>query len=245
MKDITLVTVNWNQRHCVELLLKSYVRHHYTGEPLKLCLVDNGSEDDSREWLNDNGVPFILSTENVGHENALNAVYNLIKTKWALLNDTDVEYHGNVYGYINEVEKIPACISAGELIDKNEMNGIHIQDRISPWFWLWRHDIMLEHGSKYFRNPANENWTYDVGSEHWETMKSYGFSNLNIERLQGDQDRDLISMKYPLYNHWGKVSWDIENKHGDRYSEVMRRRQAIKERIELYKDIDLRGKFVV
>lgn len=240
MNEITLTTVNWNQQPCVELLLKSYVKHHYTGKPLKLMLVDNGSTDGSQEWLQKNEIPFVSLPENVGHENGLNHVYNEIGTKYCLLNDTDVEYHSNVFGYIDELND--ECISIGELIDKNYMNDIHIKDRISPWFWLFDIGKMRDNGVKYFRDPKVEDWTYDVGSWHWEQMRNLGFTNFNISRKPGNQDEDLVSMRYGCADHIGKVSWNLDN-HGDRYSEVMRRRQYVKERLELYKDINIKNKF--
>lgn len=242
MKDITLVGVNWNQQPCVALWLKSFVKHHYTGEPLKLMLVDNASTDGSVEWLYENGIPFVRSAENVGHENGLNAIYNGIKTKYCLLNDTDVEYHANVFGYLTEMKD--NCISIGELIDKNYINDIHIKDRISPWFWLFGISEMHKAGVKYFRDPSEEDWTLDVASWQWLQMKNLGFTNFNLSRSPGNQDDDLVSMRYGCFDHIGKVSWNLEN-HSDRYSEVMRRRHYVKERLKLYEDIDLRGKFVI
>jgi len=245
MKDVTLVTVNWNQQPCVELLLKSYVKHHYTGEPLKLMLVDNGSTDNSQDWLFENEIPYIGLPENIGHENGLNHIYNDIKTKYCLLNDTDVEYtgkYGNIYDYILRMEA-GGHISAGELIDKNYMNDTHIKDRISPWIWLFNIEEMHKAGVKYFRDPSVEDWTYDVGSWQWEQMKNLGFTNFNMVRFPGHQDNDLVSMRYDRADHIGKVSWNLDN-HGDRYSEVMRRRQYVKERLEFYKDVPLKDKFI-
>lgn len=242
MTDITLLTVNWNQQPCMELLLKSYVKYHYDGTPLKLCLVDNGSKDFSKGFLIENNIPFYDLHNNLGHENALNFVYTTINTRYALLNDTDVEYHDNVYDYIQEIEAIPNCASAGELIDRNVMNGIKIQDRISPWFWIFDIQLMKALGIEEFRDPRNENWTYDVGSWHWEKMQENGIVNLNIPRKHWRQDTEIVSMPYDKFDHIGKVSWDLK-KHTDRYSEVMRRRDYVRDRLELYKDIDLKGKF--
>lgn len=241
MKDITLVTVNWNQQPCVELLLKSYVKHHYTGEPLKLILVDNNSTDNSRDWLFENEIPYVGLPENVGHENGLNNIYNDIKTKYILLNDTDVEYNANIFGYVDKIKD--TCISVGELIDKNYMNDTHIKDRISPWFWLYDISEMHKAGIKYFRDPSEEDWTLDVASWQWLKMKELGFSNFNISRKHWNQDSEVVSMPYEKFDHIGKVSWNLDN-HGDRYSEVMRRRQYVKGRLELYEDIDLKGKFI-
>lgn len=204
-------------------------------------LYDNGSTDGSKEWLNTNEIPFFDGRNNIGHENALNVIYNDIKTIYCLLNDTDVEYHANVFGYMDEMKG--NCISVGEMIDKNFMNDIHIKDRISPWFWMFDIDAMRNRGNRIFRDPTNENWTYDVGSLHWERMKEFGFTNFNLPRKHWNQDSEIVSMPYDKFDHIGKVSWNLDN-HGDRYSEVMRRRVYVKERLELYKDIDLKGKFI-
>jgi len=242
MKDICLVSVNWNARNALELLLKSYVKHHYEGTPLKVLIADNASDDGSRGFLFENEIPFISFDKNIGHENALNEIYTKVKAKYCLLNDTDIEYKDNVFSYIKCMDD--EFISVGELIDKNVMNDIKIQDRISPWFQLFRIDKMWDKGIKVFRDPSCENWTYDVGSWHWEQMKNCGYQNINLTRRGGNQDSDLISMRYDKFDHIGKVSWDIFGKHQDRIDEVSRRREYIKIRLEQYEDIDLKKKFV-
>jgi len=239
--DITLVAVNWNQLDCVKLLLSSYIRHHYDGVPLRLMLYDNGSTDGSKQWLNENEIPFFDGYSNVGHENALNIIYNDIKTNKIILNDTDVEYKANVYGYLDEMKG--SCISVGELIDGNYINNDKVKDRISPWFWMFDLNEMRRGGIRYFRDPSVEDWSYDVGSWQWEQMKNLGFTNFNLKRGAGHQDHDLISMRYEVADHIGKVSWNLKN-HGDRYSEVMQRRDYVKERLLFYQDIDLKGKFI-
>lgn len=241
MNELALVTVNFSQRSCAELLLKSYVFHHYTGEPLQLIFVDNASTDDSREWLAENEIPFIQMQNNVGHENALNSVYKKYKIKYWLLNDTDVEYLDNVYDYINVMDDV--CISVGELINKDYINDIKIKDRISPWFWLFNIEKIINSGVEYFRDPSCENWTYDVASWQTERMFSFGFAHHNLVRHNWNQDNDIVSMRYDKIHHIGKVSWDLE-KHPDRYSEVMRRRYYIKDRLKEYEHVTLKGKFV-
>lgn len=240
MTDITLWSVNWNQRNCTELLLKSYVRHHYVGEPLKLMLIDNGSTDDSKQWLCDNDIPFVSLTQNIWHEPALNLSYNSINTKYCLLCDTDVEILENIYSYIDQFDE--NCISAGEYISWDCFHDQKIMPRISPWFMLWDIKKAKETGIDKWREGGN--WIYDVGSWYTEQLQQRGFVNLDIERNPGDQDKDLVSMVYKTHVHFGKTSWDI-GQHQDRKDEVQKRRDYIKERLVLYEDIDLKGKFVL
>jgi len=231
--------VNWNQQPCVELLLKSYVRHHYSGEPLKLILVDNGSVDGSKEWMIDNNIPFIDLKVNIGHENAINGIFESISTKYVLLVDTDVQFKNFVWDYVSFFDD--KIVSAGEIIDKNFINEMKIKDRISPWFTLFDYKRIRKAGINTFR--TNNDWTYDVGSEFYENLLKAGFANFNIERLPGDQDGDLISMKYEKFRHWGKVSWDLIE-HLDRVTEIVNRRKAILEELKTYSDVDLKNKFI-
>lgn len=244
MNDLSLLTVNWNQQPCLELLLKSYVKHHYNGEPLKLMLYDNGSDDGSKEWLLKNEIPFFNCDGNMGHEVAVNCLFEEIRTKYALLVDTDVEFKDNVYCYVNHINGIQG--SAGEMIDKNYINSVKIKDRVSPWFFMWNHNMVDLFGIKKFRDPDCHDWTYDVGSWFTEQLQNAGIFNYNIPRLnrEQDQDSDIVSMVYEKYDHIGKVSWDVLNKHQDRIGEVFKRRAYIQERLKLYKDIDLKDKFV-
>ena len=63
----------------------SFQKFKAWAEPLKLMLVDNGSIGDSKQWLTDNGVPFIDCPINIGHEAAVNMVYEKINTRYCLL----------------------------------------------------------------------------------------------------------------------------------------------------------------
>jgi glycosyltransferase involved in cell wall biosynthesis len=241
MKDLTLLSVNWNQQPCIELLLKSFAKHHYEGEPINLILVDNNSQDDSREWMTENGIPFVALEDNIGHENAINHVYPNINQRNVLLCDSDIEFHDNIYDYVYYLRG--RCVALGEFV-VNYFEQTRLKDRISPWFTLFDIQTIKANGINLYRDPECKDWTYDVGSWFFEQMAQKDLQSHYIHRLPGNQDNDLVSMKYERFWHWGKVSWDVHGQHGDRITEVISRRKAIKERLELYKYVDLKGKFV-
>lgn len=245
MNNVSLVTVNWNGLNCLKLLLKSYVKHHYNGEPLSVVIVDNNSTDGSAQWLFENEIPFVWLKENIGHENALNVVFNQIATEYIILNDTDWEYTDNIYKWVSFflMDYNSPFVSVGEIVE-NYFEQTKLVDRISPWFWMMNLKRIRESGINYFRDPSCENWMYDVGSWLTEQIKLKGFENWKIFREEGrNQDTELISMIYPdMGYHWGKCSWDIAE-HMDRFDEIIRRRMAIEERLNLYDDIDLKDKF--
>jgi len=240
MQDITLVSVNWNNKTVMELMLKSFVKHHYKGEPLKLILVDNGSDDGSKEWLKENKIPFFDFIINHGHEQSVNVIYSCIETKYALLCDTDVEFLENVYDkylpFLND-----KCKVAGELITDDQLNA-PIKPRIGAWFFMFDIEAMKEKGVNIFR--AECGWDYDVGSWMTEKIFENGFTHHQIDRKKGNIDKDVLGMDYGSHIHFGKLSWNVAN-HMDREWEINMRMDYIRERLKDYDDIDLKGKFIV
>src|SRR6267154_3598277 len=99
--DTSLFVINWNNRPCLELLLKSYVRHHYNGEPLKLILGDNASQDSSLEFCIENQIPFYREPTNIGHEQLVDKLYPRIATKYVLLVDSDILFYENCSSYLD------------------------------------------------------------------------------------------------------------------------------------------------
>lgn len=237
MKDLTLLSVNWNQRPVMELMLKSFVKHHYKGEPLKLMLIDNGSNDDSKKWLTENEVPFIDLPLNIGHESAVNAVYKKIETTYCLLVDTDTQFITDIYWlfvFLND-----KCILAGDLISGDNL-GTAIKPRVGAWFFLWNIARMKSHGITKFRDTHDH--SYDTASWQTEQIFKLGYTHHQINRT-GDIDRDVIGMNYGDFYHLGKMSWATSHHH-DRIDEIAMRLRYVKEQLPLYADIELKGKFI-
>lgn len=239
MTSTTLCSINWNQRKVMELMLKSYVKHHYHGEPLKLMLVDNGSIDDSKQWLTDNGVPFIDCPINIGHEAAVNMVYKKINTRYCLLVDTDIQFMEDI-SQVLPFNLNDDTIVAGDLIT-GDVLGSPVKPRIGAWFFFFEIAKMKKHGVMKFRDTKE--WSYDTASWMTEQIFQRGYTHLQISRKPGDIDRDVIGMDYGMYRHLGKMSWGLAH-HKDRVEEVAMRMRYVEEQLPLYADIDLRGKFM-
>jgi hypothetical protein len=239
-EDVTLVMVNWNNRPCMELALKSYVKYHYKDKLLKLDLTDNGSRDDSVLYLAGEGVPFYSLSGNAGHEQVINMVFNSIPTKCALICDTDVEFLENVIEkYLPFIDD--KCKLVGEYITGDQLNA-PVKPRVGAWFMLTDIHALIKAGVKNFRESSD--WSYDVGSQYTENVLKNGFTIHHIPRLNADIDRDIVGMQYQGFNHFGKLSWSIQD-HMDREHEIKTRMAyVINERLPLYADIDLNKKFV-
>lgn len=236
--DVTLMSVNWNNRPCLELMLKSYVKHHYKGEKLNIKLIDNSSTDDSVQWMVENNIPFWRLSENIGHENGVNFLYQSIKTKYALLVDTDILFNEDCSSYLDQLNE--NVIAAGDLITGDRLND-PIKPRIAAWFILFDIEECCKHGITYFRN--NTGWNYDVGSQFYENLCLNNLGIHVIQRLPGNMDSDQEGMRYGKFSHLLRMSWDL-TKHQDREGEIMMRRKYVEARLNEFREIDLKGKFV-
>ena len=232
------MVVNWNNRPCLELLLKSYIKHHYNGTPLKLLLWDNESKDDSRDFYLANGIHFQTSGTNIGHENALNQLYPQVNTKYCLLVDSDILFNENCSSYLDLLNG--NTVALGDLITNDRLGDSLIKPRLAAWFILFDIEMCRKKGITYFRN--NTDWSYDVGSQFYENIIQAGLGVHAIQRLNSNPDGSIIGMNYGKFGHLLRMSWDL-GKHADRTEEVARRKRYVLERLKEFESIDLKGKF--
>lgn len=102
MEKISIVLLNYNGRMHLETYLPSIVKH---SGPHKIYLVDNGSTDDSLNFLKENfpQVEIISFEENYGFCGGYNRAIQLIESEYTVLLNTDVEVTAN---WIDSILKI-------------------------------------------------------------------------------------------------------------------------------------------
>ena len=124
----TVIIPNYNGMKFIENCMKSLEKETSTG--YHICVVDNGSTDGSREWVEEN-CPYaqvISLGENTGFCGAVNAGIKASQTPYVILlnNDTEVEF-----GFVKaledalEHEKKSFSVSAKmvDMYDKNILDG--------------------------------------------------------------------------------------------------------------------------
>lgn len=122
---VTIIIPNYNGLRFMKDCLNSLAKQTY--KAYKLCIVDNGSTDGSKEWLRQNNIDFIDLDTNLGFAGACNLALKTVDTKYVILlnNDTEVyeDYVENLLKAIQKDEKIfavsPLMINANkkELVD--------------------------------------------------------------------------------------------------------------------------------
>lgn len=235
--DLCLFIINWSNRPCLELCLKSYVKHHYNGEPLKLILGDNCSTDDSLQFYIDNRIPFYREPTNIGHEQLIDKLYPRLSTKYVLLCDSDILFNENCSEYLDVLKDNAA---AGDLITGDQLNS-PIKPRLGAWFIAFDRERCWQAGITYFRNKTD--WSYDCASQFYENLWMNNLPVHIIPRLPGNPDSDQEGMRYGKFSHLLRMSWDL-NKHADREGEIMMRRKYVESRLNEFRDIDLKNKFI-
>lgn len=94
MEKISIVLLNYNGRRHLETYLPSVVKH---SRPYKIYLVDNGSTDDSLDFLRENfpKIEIISFEENHGFCGGYNRAIRMIESEYTVLLNTDVEVTAN------------------------------------------------------------------------------------------------------------------------------------------------------
>lgn len=92
MKQLAVIILNWNGRSLLERFLPAAVRHT-SGPEVDLIVADNGSTDDSLEWLETNHpeVRVIRLGENLGFAEGYNRAIDQTRYPFTLLLNSDVE----------------------------------------------------------------------------------------------------------------------------------------------------------
>lgn len=124
----TVIIPNYNGMKFIENCMKALERE--TSTKYHICVVDNGSTDGSREWIEEN-CPYaqlISLKENTGFCGAVNAGIEASRTPYVILlnNDTEVEF-----GFVKaletalETEKNSFSVSAKmvDMYDKSILDG--------------------------------------------------------------------------------------------------------------------------
>ena len=166
----TVVTVNWNSWEHLEVLIDLVRRRSPAGT--RILVVDNGSEDPSRERLR--GHPEVSALRlpvNLGHELALDLGVLLCRTEFAVALDVDAfPLHDDW------LERLLAPLDAGALISGARLN----RDYVHPCCWAMRTARFVEqrHSFRSDYRPREEG--RDASGDVGEIMSAREAPNLHF-----------------------------------------------------------------
>lgn len=199
MKEITLVTCSYNTPEVTMGLLKSFYFHHKTLiNRFNIVLMENSSNDDTAKLLDENNIPYhrrFNCTHSIGVDEAL----TLVKTKYALLLDTDVLFHKPITNVYN-VFRTQNVVSLGKVMGSR--GGYKLVPRVFPWFNMLDMEQINKHGIRFH----NQEKIDKSGSNGF-------FGNLPIQQNEGKLYYDVGSsfLEEVLENRLLVHNVDFEN----------------------------------
>lgn len=194
MEDLTLITCSYNTPEITLTMLRSWVSVHKSYQNIVLC--DNSTNDETKNLLLENEVPFI-SNYGMSHGNGVNKALDLCNTKYALLVDTDVIFLKDHSEIFNRFKNMDLTIM-GKI--EGDRGGKSIYNRVNPWHCFINVDKIKQYNITFFnekkmRDSFKCSKIYDIGSTFFEDIKT---NKLKI----GDID---LGDKY--YIHLEGMSW--------------------------------------
>lgn len=133
--SITAAILNYDGRHLLEVILPSLARQ--TQQAWEIVVVDNGSRDDSVEWLRAKwpSVDVISLPENVGVTVALNVCLQAGRGEYVALLNNDMELDPACLGELARAlaEHTDAGVAAAKLIDFHDREMIDGAGDIYEW----------------------------------------------------------------------------------------------------------------
>ena len=96
MYKIAIVILNWNGREFLDRFLPDVVRYS-SSHNVKIIVADNGSSDDSVEFIRNKfkNVEIIELDKNYGFAGGYNKAFEQINSEYYILLNSDVEVSGN------------------------------------------------------------------------------------------------------------------------------------------------------
>jgi len=153
-------------------MLRSWI-HTHGDIPQKLIIVENSTNDDTREILAENNIDYILN-EGGTHGSSVNIAIDKCDTDYALLVDTDVIFkqsHEELFKLFEQNE----LTLMGKV--EGDRGGKHIRNRVNPWHCFINVKHLKENNISFFdedkfKVALKSDYIYDVGSTMFEDVHS-------------------------------------------------------------------------
>jgi hypothetical protein len=221
-------------------MLRSFFKYH---DDTKVLIVDNSTNNETEELLKTYDVPFIRNKGGL-HIQSVDILLSEIKTKYALLVDTDIIFYKNHNDIFDEFKKMELTL-LGEVC--GDRGGKQIHNRVHPWHCFLNVDNIKLNDIKFY-NPTKQfsasSKIYDVGCTFFDDVKCCGLKIGDIN-LEGTYYKHYEGMSWRT-KRFGKTDGDIDhdskavhnNEQLYRYGLLIE--EQYKEEINIHKHITLK-----
>lgn len=234
MNDLTLITCSYNS---LALMKNWYFSIKNVFAEVPNIIVCENSDDAGEQgrimtFMLDNNIPFIQNaTDDKTHAHGVRMIIPFIKTKYALLLDTDVEMLKEPSDVIHKMDE-HQDIALGGFYGKRLPNYVN---RVHPWFMVMNVPIVRKANLFFNGENSEENRRmfsplftknklnkYDVGCRFCEEAEFRGYKILTLNKLCKDCNNG------PWFRHHEGLSW-CKRREND---PLLKRRRGILKEIE-------------
>lgn len=197
MNDITLIACCYNTPDLVVKMLKSLL---VTSKTLpELCIINTSNDQNTSQILMENNIPFYNFRGGI-HGEAVNLALSKVKTKYAILVDSDIIFLKD-FTEAFETFKKHKLSAMGKIV--GDVGGKKLYPRIEPWFCFIdmmhiKYNKILFFDRERTKESKKTDRVYDIGSTMYEDL-------LKCESKIGNVD---IENKF--FKHYGGMSWRVQ-----------------------------------
>jgi len=189
MDDLTIVTCNYNTPDLI-INLKRSIEKHCPVLP-KILIIDTG-EHPMMDFQN-------VKMLNTSHGNAVNAAFDLVKTKYVLLVDSDVLFLKDIKKPYEKFKE-GGFVLMGEVV--GDRGGKSLYPRVNPWFCFIDLEQLKEHDINFYDHHRTKEIKseriYDIGSTMFEDV------------IKADLTVANAKMENKYFKHYEGMSWRVQ-----------------------------------
>ena len=179
LNEWTWITCSYEQPTILECALKSIIFNH-PQDKFNLLVVENSKDESIRNFLRENDINFIDNSKgDTRHSPSMDFGIKQVKTKYAIIFDTDVLIQKPIYKLANIFIENKLTL-AGE--QQSSRGGYNLHERISPHFAL----VNMENINKHNINFHDQKRIDDSGSNGF-------FDNIPLQNNEGKKYWDCGS----------------------------------------------------
>jgi len=198
VKNLTIVVACYNTPKLVLNLLSSIQNEC---ETLPQVMVMNTSNNSIDELIfQAEGIPYFNFKGGI-HGEAVNLAMSKVKTKYALLIDSDVIIKKDFLPAFDKFKE-SGCALMGKVV--GDCGGKSLYPRVEPWFCFMDMEALKRHKIKFFDSERtlkakDSDRRYDIGSTMFEDVEKAGLSIADA------------NMEGKYFKHYGGMSWRVQS----------------------------------
>jgi hypothetical protein len=194
MEDLTIVTCNCDTPDLI-INLKRSIEKHCSVLP-KILVMDTG--ESSMMGIQN------IKMLNTSHGNAVNAAFDLVKTRYMLLVDSDVLFLKDIKQPYEKFKE-GGFVLMGEVV--GDRGGKSLYPRVNPWFCFIDLEQLKEHNINFYDHHRTKEMKseriYDIGSTMFEDV-------INAELTVAN-----AKMENKYFKHYEGMSWRVQKYNPD------------------------------